>query len=100
MGPTSPARMAITVITTSSSISVKPLVRGDTQDLLHRRDFRLHFHPAVAPHQLHPLFLPQLAEAGERFAGRDGTIQGFGDDEQLEDADATEVAGAVASFAA
>src|SRR6266513_1509716 len=85
IGPTIPARIAITVITTNISMSVKPSVRRNTQHLLDRRDLGLHLDPAVVFHYLHPLLLRQLPETGERLTRRNRAIHGFGDDEQLED---------------
>src|SRR5256885_7876443 len=101
MGPTRPASIAITVITTSNSMRVKPRsVRRDTQHLLHRRDLGLDLDPTVVPHGLHAFFRRELAQSGERFARRDRAVQVLGDDEELEDAGAAEIAGAATGVAA
>src|SRR2546425_11575503 len=66
IGATSPARIAITVITTRSSMRVNPrLLRiGDTQHLLDRRDARLHLGPAVLTERPHPLQRGERAQGG------------------------------------
>src|SRR5690242_1260391 len=94
-------------MTTRSSMRVNPcvvrrasLVCGDTKHLLHRGELRLHFDPAIVPHQLHAFAFGQLAQLREGLSRGDRAIDVLGDNEQLEDADATEVATAPAGIAA
>src|SRR5919197_1270024 len=94
IGATSPARMAITVITTSSSMRVKPLLLiRDTQPLLNRRDPRLHLPPPVPSQCHHPLRDGQLAERAGVRSLQELLLHVFRDDEQLEDPSPATVAG-------
>src|SRR5437667_5162045 len=101
MGPTSPARIAITVITTRISMSVKPRsVRRDTQYLLDRCNLGLHLHPTVVLHRLHAFLSSEIAHASERLACGDGAIHGFRNHEQFENPDAPAETGATAVITA
>src|SRR5689334_17918904 len=103
MGPTRPARIAMTVITTSSSMRVKPLVRRNTQHLLHRRDSGLHFHPPVLTQGDHSRRSSQIAQRGERRQVSDGVFNVVSYREELKEPGAAAVTGIAAfttSFAA
>src|SRR6266581_9157225 len=94
MGATSPAKIAITVMTTRSSIRVKP-VRSDfrhTQHLFDSRDPRLHLAPPVLPERDHPLLSRQLAQRAHGCELQELLLQLLRDDEQLEDPGAAAVA--------
>src|SRR5437870_11451506 len=88
MGPTSPASIAITVITTRISMRVKPRsVRRDTQYLFDRCDLGLHLHPTIMLHGVHAFLRSEIAQASERLARGDGAIHGFRNHEQFENPD-------------
>src|SRR5260370_36387297 len=76
MGATSPARMAITVMTTSSSMREKPrLVVRDTQHLLDRRDPRGHLGPPVVAARAHALRARDAAQFVQRLLGRESVCE-------------------------
>src|SRR5881397_3774196 len=81
IGPTRLASTAITVMTTSISISVKPLVFRDTQDLLDRRNSCLCLDPPVLEQRAHPVLARDFAEPCGRVGLRNALLQFVGDDE-------------------
>src|SRR5439155_27383797 len=95
IGATSPARIAIKVITTSSSMRVKPrlLGIGDTQHLLDGRDARLNLCPAVLTERPHALLGRERSQGGRVRAAQERLLHGFADDEELENPGAAAVAG-------
>src|SRR5439155_9164502 len=96
-GATRPARMAMTVITTSSSISVKPsLVIRDTEHLLDRRDAACDLGPAVLAQSAHALSARDVAQLVERLLRGEGLLELVGDHQQLEQARAAAVPGVAA----
>src|SRR5258708_32162694 len=93
MGATSPARMAITVMTTSSSMRVKPrLVVRDTEHLLDRRDPRGHLGPPVVAQRAHALSARDVAQFVQRLLGRESLFELVRHDKQLEQPGPTAVA--------
>src|ERR671931_481388 len=94
IGATSPARIAITVITTSSSMRVKPrLLIRDTQHLLDRRDPRLHLAPPIPSQRHPPLRHRKLTERRGIRRLQELLLHLFRDSEQLEDPRPAAVAG-------
>src|SRR5260370_22021352 len=98
MGATRPARMAMTVITTRSSMSVKPapLRFGDTQHLFDSREARLHFAPAVLPERHHSLPLRELADRARVRRLEEFAFDLLGQNEELENPGAAPVPGLAA----
>src|SRR6266487_4534454 len=90
----------MTVMTTSSSMSVKPLLIRDTQHLFHRGDPSLHLPPAVLPQRHHALALAERAERPGVRGLQQLLLDLLGDDEQLEDPCPPPITGLPASGAA
>src|SRR6266849_10813023 len=95
MGATRPARMAMTVITTRSSMRVKPcpLRFGHTQHLFHGRETGLHFAPPVLPECHHPLPLREVADRASIRRLEEVALNLLGHGQQLENPGAAPVAG-------
>src|SRR5438132_14300908 len=92
--------MAMTVITTRSSMRVKPCSRlGHTQHLLGRRDPGLHFPPPVLPERRHTLRLRDLAEGAGLRTLQERPLDVVRGDEELKQARATAVSRATAGRA-
>src|SRR6266568_3775429 len=122
MGATSPARIAMTVMTTRSSIRVKPterrkdgrgmnapfsspfrpsvvpspLVVSNTQHLLDRRDPRLDLRPSVLAQRAHPLGGRDVPQSSRIGSAEKGLLDLFRDDQQLEDPGSPAIARAAA----
>src|SRR5205085_2770371 len=92
IGPTRLASTAITEITTSISISVKPLVFRDTQDFLDRRNSRLCLDPPVLEQGAHPVPAREFPQLPRGVGLGDALLQFLRDDEQLEDSGSAAIA--------
>src|SRR5262245_30747959 len=92
--------MAMTVMTTRSSMSVKPLVFRDTEHLLDRRDSRLHLGPAVLPQRDHAVRLGEGSQRGLGTSFADRLAHVRRDGQQLEETGAPMVASLAALDAA
>src|SRR5690348_17278948 len=84
--------MAITVITTRSSMSVKPSRLRHTEYLLDRGDASLDLPPAVLPQGCHPLRLRDLPQRAGTRALEKGLLDLVGEDQEFEETGPTAIA--------